>query len=248
MGNSQIQVINCDSLDLLSSLDKADCIIMDPPDNIGLSYNAYSDKKSDSFYYGWMESLIMKSLRISPIVWLTYYWKHDVEIKYLARNLVKQRHPLFELKTFVWAFTFGQHNSFDCGSNFRFILRFAKRGIKFNADEIRIKSERQKLGDARANPNGRVPGDVWSIPRVTGNSAQRRSWHPTQLPEELVDRIIRLSTQPNQLVVDPFAGTGTTLRVAKRLGRQCVTCDIDSDYCNQIAQENGICLNSSYSQ
>jgi DNA modification methylase len=120
-----------------------------------------------------------------------------------------------------------------------------------------VKSKRQEMGDKRAAPGGRVPGDVHNFPllladlgleepdvydytRVVGNSRQRRTWHPTQLHEDLVERCIKSCTVEDNTVCDPFAGTGTTLRVCERIGRSCVTMDTDRDYCERISEENGI--------
>lgn len=233
-------IVNCSADDLLDSLNKADMVFMDPPDNLGLNYASYKDDVPAEQYYGWLENLILKSMRISPIVWISYYWKHDIELKHRVRNILKFRHPLFVPKTFLWRYTFGQHLESDCGSGFRFLLRLARRGTTWDTNSVRVESERQRLGDNRANPEGRVPDDVWDIPRVTGNSHERRTWHPTQHPEALLERAIKLCTKPGDLVVDPFAGTGTTLRVARRLGRQAITCDLDQAYCKRIAEENNL--------
>ena len=233
-------IVNCSADDLLDSLKKVDLIFMDPPDNLGLNYGTYKDDVPSEQYYAWLEGLILKSLRVSPIVWISYYWKHDIELKYRIRNILKFRHPLYIPKTFLWRYTFGQHLDTDCGSGFRYMLRLSRRGHAFNCDDIRVESERQRMGDARACVDGRVPDDVWDIPRVTGNSRERRPWHPTQHPEALLERIIKLSTNSGGLVVDPFAGTGTTFRVARRLGRQAITCDLDPSYCKHIADENNL--------
>jgi len=104
-------------------------------------------------------------------------------------------------------------------------------------DAIRVPSWRQLNGDRRADPRGRVPGDVFDFPRVTGNSRQRRRWHPTQLHEELVERCVKLSTLEGERVIDPFAGTGTTLRVCDRIGRPCTLIEYDHTYCDRIATE-----------
>jgi DNA modification methylase len=83
-------------------------------------------------------------------------------------------------------------------------------------------------------------GDVFDFPRVTGNSAQRCDWHPTQLHEELVERCIKLSTADGDMVVDPFGGTGTTLRVCMKLKQPCSIIELDNGYCKQIAKLNGL--------
>ena len=82
--------------------------------------------------------------------------------------------------------------------------------------------------------------DVFDFPRVTGNSKQRRPWHPTQLNEGLVERCLKLTTPPGGTVLDPFGGTGTTLRVCKRINLPCTLIEVDRDYCQQIAKENDL--------
>ena len=82
--------------------------------------------------------------------------------------------------------------------------------------------------------------DVFNYPRVTGNSKQRRPWHPTQLNEGLVERCIKFTTPEGETVLDPFGGTGTTLRVCRRLGCPCTLIEIDADYCAEIVKEHGM--------
>jgi DNA modification methylase len=76
-------------------------------------------------------------------------------------------------------------------------------------------------GDKRA-AGPRVPDDVWQFPRLVGNANERIKGHPCQLPEVLLERVILSSTAPGDNLLDPMAGTGTTLRVAQRLGRRYV--------------------------
>ena len=84
-----------------------------------------------------------------------------------------------------------------------------------------------------------IPDDHFDFTRVVGNSKQRRGWHPTQLNEGLVERCIRLSTKPGDWIVDPFAGTGTTLRACKTVGeRNCTLIELDTTYCKEIVTEH----------
>lgn len=84
-----------------------------------------------------------------------------------------------------------------------------------------------------------IPDDHFDFTRVVGNSKQRRDWHPTQLNEGLVKRCLQFSTAPGDWVVDPFGGTGTTLRVCKELGdRSCTLIELDPGYCEKIAAEH----------
>jgi DNA modification methylase len=145
-----------------------------------------------------------------------------------------------EAKPCVQVFTFGQHNHHDLGNNHRPLLRLRWKDAPLFPDAVRIPSWRQENGDKRADPRGRVPGDVFDFTRVTGNSKQRRPWHPTQLNEGLVERCIKLTTPPGDPVLDPFGGTGTTLRVCETLGNPCTLIELDALYCAKIAEENGL--------
>lgn len=222
-----------------------DTIFADPPDNLGLKYNDYRDKVDLACYYqGLIHPVLMESMRIAKIVWLSYYWAHDLEIKAIVWRLLRNWRPSWRAKTFIWRYTFGQHNPRDCGSGFRYLLRLSSPTWRPDVSGIRTPSVRQALGDKRADPRGRVPDDVWEFdadgiwtefPRVVGNSAERREWHPTQHPEGLVERILRLSG--SRKVLDCFLGTGTTLRVARKLGIEADGCEIDKSYCERIRSE-----------
>lgn len=125
---------------------------------------------------------------------------------------------------------------------------------------IRVPSARQLVyADKRANPKGRLPddtwiiqgnwpedqwilrpqdlpegfradGDTWYFARVCGTFNERAGWHGCQMPEQLLGRIIRASSNEGDLVLDPFAGSGTTLAVAKKLGRRFLGFEVSADY------------------
>jgi len=81
------------------------------------------------------------------------------------------------------------------------------------------------FGEQALNPKGKHPDDVWQIP-IVAPSAKARLGYPTQKPEELLDRVILASSNPNDIILDPFAGCGTTLVSAERLKRQWLGIDI----------------------
>lgn len=76
---------------------------------------------------------------------------------------------------------------------------------------------------------GKQMKDVW-IGSLTPRSEKEEGKHPTQKPEYLLERIIESSTNPGDICLDPFCGSGTTGVVAKRLGRQFIGIDNESDY------------------
>jgi site-specific DNA-methyltransferase (adenine-specific) len=123
----------------------------------------------------------------------------------------------------------------------------------FNDDAVRVPSARQLVyADTRADARGRVPDDTWILrpqdlpagftpdqdtwyfPRVCGTFKERAGWHGCQMPEQLLGRIIKLCSNPGQLVLDPFGGSGTTLVVAKKLARRWLGFELSPDYAKQI--------------
>jgi site-specific DNA-methyltransferase (adenine-specific) len=138
-----------------------------------------------------------------------------------------------------------------------------------DAKTVRVPSARQLVyGDGRANPKGRLPDDTWMIageprssdfvlrpqdlpdgfqpdedtwyfPRVCGTFAERAGWHGCQMPERLLGRIIDACSSEGELVLDPFAGSGTTLAVAKKRKRRFLGFELSKQYTEQIRKRLG---------
>lgn len=81
------------------------------------------------------------------------------------------------------------------------------------------------------HPDGAKPKDVIEVP-TTCNGMNEKTPHPTQKPEELIRKFILASSNPDDLIVDPFLGSGTTAVVAEQLKRKWKGCDINTEYCN----------------
>lgn len=216
-----------------------DCIFADPPDNIGLKYSAYDDNLSDREYLQLLRRWAVAFTKMSPIVWISFNSKWTFEFGKVVCEIL-DANPEWEAKPFIQTFTFGQNNERDCGNGHRPLWRLKHKKAKIYPDSIRVASWRQMNGDNRARSKGKVPLDHWDFPRVVGNSKQRRSYHPTQLNEDLVARAVLLSTKPGQRVLDPFGGTGTTLRVCKQIDRNCDLIEIDPYYCTKMAKEHNL--------
>lgn len=213
-----------------------DTVFADPPDNIGLKYSMHRDYLPDIEYFHQMRKWILTLLNHTNTLWLSFNARYTVDMGSIVCHATEDMD--LNIKPCVQVFTFGQHNHRDLGNNHRPLWRFTRPGVKLYTDPIRIKSWRQEHGDKRADSRGRVPGDVFYFPRVTGNSKQRRRWHPTQLHEGLVERCLRLTTPMGGTVLDPFAGTGTVLRVCERIGLASTSVEIDPAYCEQIVAEH----------
>jgi site-specific DNA-methyltransferase (adenine-specific) len=234
------QLYNMDCVDYLvkHSNRRWDTVFCDPPDNIGLKYSQYRDGLPESDYIALLKKWLKIFLEHARCVWFSYNVKWVFQVGRIVTELEDFYGKNIEAKPCVQVFTFGQHCQTDLGNNHRPLLRIRWSDAPLYPDAIRIQSWRQEHGDKRADPRGRVPGDVFDFTRVTGNSKQRRTWHPTQLNEGLVERCIKLTTSQGEYVLDPFAGTGTTLRVCRQIDRACTLVEIDQGYCEKIAAEH----------
>jgi len=253
------QLYNMDCLDFFKVEDdrRWDTIFADPPDNIGLKYDNYDDNLPKDDYIHLLHRWLRLFVQRSRCVWFSYNVKWWAQVGRIVTELEKHYGKRIEVKPCVQIYTFGQHNHNDLGNNHRLLLRIRWIGSPLHPDAVRVQSWRQKHNDKRADPRGRVPGDafrcdgtddelvmaisdddVYDFTRVVGNSRQRRKWHKTQLNEGLVERCIKLTTAPGEYVLDPFGGTGTTLRVCRRLERPCTLVEVDPGYCTHIAAEH----------
>lgn len=230
-------IIQGNMLEVLPRLPRATCVFADPPDNLGMKYNQYNDNLPPDKYLTFLEDCFVTCVNQTDITWLSVFYRYMPSIfscaqKYFSPSMVR---------LIIWRYTFGQHRNQDLGNGFRPIFRIVKQQGKLYPNNIRIPSARQlKYNDKRANPGGRVPDDVWDFSRVCGTFRERRKWIPTQHPEALLERIILFSTQPGDLVIDPFLGSGTTLRVCQKIGRKCIGIDISPEYCQKISAETKV--------
>ncbi|HBB75500.1 MAG TPA: site-specific DNA-methyltransferase [Planctomycetaceae bacterium] len=245
-----------DCLDMLARLPDASVHLAfaDPPFNIGYDYDTYDDRRTADDYLAWSRRWIggvQRVLRPDGTLWLAIGDEYAAELKVLAT-----RELGFTCRSWVvWYYTFGV----NCRSKFSrshahlFHLVKDPAAFTFNSDAIRVPSARELVyGDKRANPRGRLPDDTWVLrpqdlpsgfgsdedtwyfPRVCGTFKERSGWHGCQMPEQLLGRIIRASSHPDDVVLDPFAGSGTTLAVAKKLGRRFIGCELSEAYAERI--------------
>jgi DNA modification methylase len=214
-----------------------DLIFADPPFNIGKQYDDYDDHKTDHEYLNWTRNWLQECVRVLKATGSLYIAIGDEfagDIRALCRDF-----PLHARNWIVWYYTFGQNMKTKFNRSHTHILYFVKdpKNFTFNADDIRVPSARQRVyRDKRAHPKGKVPDDVWQFSRVCGTFKERIGKHPCQMPEDLLERIIRASSHSGEIVLDPFAGTGTTLAVAHRLKRRYIGIEMSTEYIRAIHQ------------
>jgi site-specific DNA-methyltransferase (adenine-specific) len=225
-------ILNGDCLQVLASLDResVDLVVADPPYNIGIDYGQgrKADRRGD--YWMWCRKWIYlcdRVLKPNGSIWIISGQEHAAEID------LSLRLDNFSIRNRItWHETFGVYcrNKFGRTSRPIFYATKNAKTFTFNRDAVTVPSARQKYGDRRAAPGGKVMGDVWTISRVCGTFRERVRGVPTQLPEELVERIIAVSSNPGDAVLDPFAGSGTTVAVASRMGRKATGIELNPEY------------------
>lgn len=250
------QIVCGDSIHLLNAGPQgwADLVFADPPFNIGYLYHGYNDeRKTDDylqFSYDWMKA-VQRALKPTGSFFLAIGDDYAADLCVIARRQLG-----FNLRNWIiWHYTFGQQPKNKFARSHTHILYFTKdeKEFTFNPDAIRVASARQTTyGDARANPNGKLPddvwylrpqeasaaeeqlfnaeSDVWNVSRVCGTFKEREGWHGCQMPINVLNRIITAASNPGDIVLDPFNGSGTTVVSAATLGRQYVGIDQSEQY------------------
>jgi adenine-specific DNA-methyltransferase len=158
--------------------------------------------------------------------------------------------PLFKSLGFslrnriVWTFGHGLHCKKRLSGRYETILWFTKGDdYLFNLDPIRVPQKYPgkkyfkgpKKGQLSCNPLGANPGDIWTIPNVKHNHVEKTT-HPCQFPSEIPERLILALSNENDLVCDPFSGSGTTGIAAMIHNRRSICIDKEQKYID-IANE-----------
>lgn len=228
-----------------------DLAFCDPPFNIGWDYDEYNDRLDRQVYLGWSRRWLGAVQRLlSPVgsIYVSICLRYQAEVKVLMSEL-----GLNWRDTVCWHYTFGPHQKRKLTPSWVPIHHFSvnPKDWTWNADAIKVPSSRQRYGDKRAREGGKNPDNVWVLNpretegcfgpdqnavlenRVCGNYKERTA-HPCQMPEALLSRIITASSNPGDVVLDPFVGSGTTSVVAARLGRRSIGIDTSKNYIRNI--------------
>ncbi|MGB7327726.1 MAG: site-specific DNA-methyltransferase [Rubripirellula sp.] len=263
LSTNQIHQGSC--IDGMSKIEdgKVDLVFADPPFNIGYTYDVYDDQREADEYLQFCESWIGQAHRIlkpDGSFWLAIGDEYAAELKLLSQRLG------FHCRSWViWYYTFGVNCVRGFSRSHTHLFHFVKdrERFTFNGDNplVRVASARQLVyADKRANSKGRLPDntwilrpqdsppggfsmshDTWFYSRVAGTFKEREGFHGCQMPEQILGRILRISSNPGDVVVDPFGGSGTTLAVAKKLGRQWMGFELSPEYAQHIATRLADC-------
>lgn len=242
------KILQGDCLDLFRDIpdESIDLTFADPPFNLKKKYNGYKDSREFQDYLQWCEKWIAEMVRVTKSTgsiilhnipkWLTYY-------AFYLNKMVDFKHWI------AWDAPTAPMGKSLQPSHYG-ILFYAKDGKKNKFYEIRHPHKRcRKCGyllkdyggkKEGLHPFGPLVSDVWTdIHRIKHN--KYRDEHPCQLPVHLLERLILMTTDEGDIILDPFMGTGTTSIAAKRLGRYFIGFEIDDNYVgiatNKVAKE-----------
>ncbi len=231
------RIIQGDCLELFKNIpdNSVDMTFADPPFNLKKKYSSYTDSLEFQEYLNWSEKWIYEMVRVTKPTgsifvhnipkWLTYYASFLNKFAHF-KHWISWDAPTSPMGKSLQPAHYG-------------ILFYGKKEKGTKIYELRYPHKRDRkqgflLKDYggkkdKLHPFGPLISDVWTdIHRIKHN--KKRDPHPCQLPIHLLDRLILLSTDENDVVLDPFSGTGTTAISAKRLGRKFIGFELDNNY------------------
>lgn len=231
--------INADSVKWMKDQPSAtfDLIVADPPYNVGKNYGTTIDSVEKDEYLNNLREWTTEASRLLKPHGTIYVFMGFRFISYLY-DILENDCGLFFNAWVCWHYTQGQGRRRGFSARHDDILMFTKhpKNFTFNLDQIRVP---QKYYRSVNNMRGANPGDVWEFSHIHYCQGNRQP-HPTQKPEGLIERMISASSSDGDNVLDPFSGSGTTLRVCQQLSRNCTGVEINPEYVeitkNRLAQ------------
>ncbi|WP_192485269.1 MULTISPECIES: DNA-methyltransferase [Cysteiniphilum] len=225
---SGIEIKCGDAISLLKDLpdNSINLIVADPPYNLGKDYGNNHDLKGFDDYLEFTRQWTSEAKRVLKDDGSMYVFMGVRFISYLY-DILDREQELFFNNWLVWHYTQGLGKTKGFSPRHDDVLVFNKtKNFKFNLDDVRVP---QKYYRARNNMRGANPGDVWKFSHVHYSNPNRQN-HPTQKPEGLIERMILASSDKGDVVLDPFSGSGTTLRVCQQLERKGVGFELNPEY------------------
>lgn len=225
------RLIQGDCLKVLPTLkeENIDLVITDPPYGFA-NFGDWTEQQAKIFWEQFIKQL-HKPMKKGASFYSFCGWKWYVE----ARQAVS--HRLKYLKTLIWdkrtfIGTRGDISTLTYHNISEPILLAYKLGrrLTFNLEDVRIPTIH---GDPRSNPKGKRPGDILSCIALR-NNAREKLEHKGQKPSKLIKTFVKASSNKSEIILDPFLGSGTTMKVAQDLNRSCIGIEIDPNYCEIV--------------
>ena len=241
---SNCPVLACeDNLSFMGRIPN-DCIkliVTSPPYNLGKDYE---QKTSLDSYLRTQIPVIRECVRVlhskGSICWQVGNYVEHGEIVPLDVVLFKafQREGLKLRNRIIWHFGHGLHSSRRLSGRYETINWWTKSdSYTWNLDAVRVPAKYPNkrhfkgpnVGKLSGNPRGKNPSDVWEFPNVKSNHPEK-TIHPCQFPVELVERLVLSMTDPQDAVLDPYMGVGSSVVAALMHDRVAYGCDVVPEY------------------
>jgi len=225
---NKIKILQGDAIELFEELknNSIDLIIADPPYNLGKDYGNNHDLKVFDEYLDFSLKWLKGAHRVIKPMGTIYVFMGVRFISYLY-EIMDRKLKMFFNSWICWHYTQGMGKKIGFSPRHDDILMFNKsQKFTFNLDAVRVP---QKYYRARNNMRGANPGDVWKFSHVHYCNPNRQK-HPTQKPEGLIERMVLASSNEGDIVLDPFSGSGTTLRVCQQLNRDCIGFELNPNF------------------
>lgn len=211
-----------------------DLIVTSPPYNIKKKYKSYKDDLSLQEYLDFLKEVLYECSRILKtkgnimLNVANYIDKQGnaIPISYFIFTMLEELELNFR-QEIVWYFQGGLSATKKLSARYENILWLYKDSYVFNLDNIRVKEWKQN--DKRNNPNGKNPTNVWEVNRVAYGSKEKTE-HPAQFPVTMIERIIKGWSDENNIIIDPFMGSGTTAIACMNTNRNFIGFELDKEY------------------
>ena len=224
-----INVICGDAIEELQKIsDKSvRLIVTDPPYNLNKNYGNNQDRLEFDEYLDFSRRWLNEAYRILTDDGSIYVFMGMRYISYIYSILEQELNMTFN-SWITWYYTQGMGKTKGFSPRHDDILMFTKHPKKFvfHLDSVRVP---QKYYRSVNNMRGANPGNVWEFSHMHYCNRNRKQ-HPTQKPEGLFERMILASSDPGDIVLDPFVGSGTALRVCQQTGRNGIGIDCNPEY------------------
>ena len=241
--NLQNKIVCDDAFEILKQLPEKtfDLLFADPPYNLTKHFGENSFRQtSDDDYEVWLASWLKETVRLlkpTASVYICGDWRSSGAIQRIGTKYFMLRNRI------TWEREKGRGAKKNWKSAAEDIWFFTvSDDYVFNAEAVKIKrrvlapyTENGKPKDWENSDTGNfrltAPSNLWTDLTVPFWSMPENTVHPTQKPEKLLAKIILASTNENDSILDPFAGSGTTAVVAKKLNRNFTAIETDENYC-----------------
>lgn len=232
-------LVNLDCLEYLSTLQQnsVDLVLVDPPYFIGFDGGKGWDNQwqSDAEYLHWCTQWTRECERVlKPNRMFVCFGtlKSDLFLRYKL-EVLNQQTSLYPQNEIIWSYNWGGRTKSNFARKHEYAWCYSKgKDFLFNADDVRVERKvKNNVRNGQAHTKGTIPTCVWEKNNHT-MSKEFCGWHPTTKNLTILERIIRAYTNPGDVVLDCFSGSGSTMIASNKCNREFTGSEIDTSYFN----------------